>query len=455
MVIPQRIHFVGIGGIGMSALARYLLARGHDVSGSDQSANGQVPDLRAAGARIAVGHRAVNVRNAELVVVTSAAPESNPEIVAARELGIPVIKRAELLAEISNAGFGIAVAGTHGKTTTSALIGWILVSAAFDPTVLIGGTSANLGSNARVGGDRVVVEADEYDASFLRLRPRIGVITNVEPDHLDFYGSVDRIHDAFRRFAAGVSETLVYCADDPILATIAGGLSVETIGYGRNAGTFRASRIEEDGLMTSFSLIAPEGETRFATPLAGPHHVLNVSAAIVVARVLGVPGPAITEAVASYRGVARRLEVKGEEGGVLVMDDYAHHPTEIKADLAAIKKRYGRPLRVIFQPHTYSRTSDFLADFAQSFSAADAVYLLDIYAARETDTRGMSGEDLARETSLRHPAVTYTPAMGECLVQIARDTRPGDMVVTMGAGDVDRLGPAILDTMRAQDSSPA
>lgn len=449
MHIPQRVHFVGIGGIGMSALARYLVARGHDVSGSDRSANGEVPSLRALGTRVAVGHDAANIRGAELVVVTSAAPESNPEVVAARELGVPVVKRSELLAAISNAGFGIAVAGTHGKTTTSALIGWILLSAGLDPTVLIGGTSANLGSNQRVGGNYIVVEADEYDASFLALRPPVAVITNVEPDHLDFYGSVDRIHNAFHRFAEGVSQTLVYCADDPVLAEIVAEIGAETIGYGRHEGTYRACRIEETGLLTTFSLTGPDDEIRFTSPLAGPHHVLNATAAIVVARVIGVPAPAVVEAVASYRGVARRLEVKGEASGVLVMDDYAHHPTEIQADLAAIKRRYGRPLRVVFQPHTYSRTHDFLADFAQSFDSADAVYLLDIYAARETDTRGISGADLARETSRRHPATIYAPTMDECLAAIVRDLRPGDMIVTMGAGDVGGLGPAILEMLRA------
>src|SRR5579875_1056043 len=304
----------------MSALARYLLARGHTVSGSDRVGVGQLPELHAAGARVTVGHDAVNVGDAQLVVVTSAAGADNPEILAAHSAHIPVLKRAELLAEISNAGKGIAVAGTHGKTTTSAMISWILVHAGLDPTVLIGGTSADLGSNARVGSNLVVVEADEYDASFLRLHPEIAVITNVEPDHLDFYSTVDRLHDAFRRFAAQVQRTLVICADDPVLPGLVAGLRPSVVSYGRTAGDYVVHNIAEGRHATRFTLLGPNGSADFSTPLAGPHHVLNATAAVLTARQLDVPDVVIAEAVSSYRGVARRLEVKGEAAGVLVMD---------------------------------------------------------------------------------------------------------------------------------------
>ncbi len=447
----RRVHFVGIGGIGMSALARWLLAGGYTVSGCDSEANQQSAALAALGAGISRGHHGEHVRDVDLVVVTSAIQDGNPDVLAARRLGIPVIKRAELLAEIASAGRGIAVAGTHGKTTTSALIGHVLTQADLDPTILIGGVSANLGSNARMGAsDLVVVEADEYDASFLHLKPEIAVITNAEADHLDFYGTVDMVHQAYRDFACGVSKRLILCADDPWLSTLTNGTVSSIDTYGITYGDLRAQGIVDTGEHTRFSAVTGDRALPIQMSLAGRHMVRNALAAILVARYLGLGDQDIARGVATFRGVARRLERRGEAAGILVIDDYAHHPTEIVSNLAALRERYHRPIRLIFQPHTYSRTKSFLSEFAASFGGAEAVYLLDIYASRERDMLGISGRDLANEAKRLRGQITYTET-GECAVEtVLREVQPGDIVLTMGAGDVNRIGDQILDALRTR-----
>jgi UDP-N-acetylmuramate--alanine ligase len=445
----HHVHFVGIGGIGMSALARLLLARGYRVSGSDQSPGEQGDALSRLGASVVPHHAPENVRGADLLVVSSAVPRDNPEIRAAEAARIPMVKRSELLASIMNPSKGIAIAGTHGKTTTSALVGHILTYAGRDPTILIGGVARNLGSNARLGASQlVVVEADEYDASFLRLRPSIAVITNIEPDHLDFYGTLQGIHAAFRRFAQGVRDTLIIDADDPALPGIVSGIGASVVDYGLREGAWRAEHIREHGGITHFRVRGGSKKAVYSTSLAGSHNVANCLAAIVVAHALGLTHDKIVPAVASFEGVARRFERKGEAGDVLVFDDYAHHPTEIRVNLAAMKSRFGRPLHVIFQPHTYSRTSALLEDFAESFAEARAVYLMDIYAARETDTMGVSGQRLADETARRHAHVSFTPTADATVSAVVKNVSPGDLVITMGAGDVHRLGPLILDRLR-------
>ncbi|HZU12558.1 MAG TPA: UDP-N-acetylmuramate--L-alanine ligase [Chloroflexota bacterium] len=447
-MIGQHVHMVGIGGIGMSALARHLLSRGIAVSGSDRQPGEQGEALRALGATVYSGHEASHIAGADLVVITSAVAADNPEIIAAKSAGIPVMKRAELLAEIANPAFGIAVAGTHGKTTTSALIAHILTEAGRDPTVLIGGISKNLGSNARVGGEITVIEADEYDASFLRLRPRLAVITNVEPDHLDFYGSAENVHKAFRQFAGQVRDTLVVCADDVGACDAARASTARVMTYGLRPSDVQAESLAPAPNRTSFTVKSTHGDQAYTIPLAGLHNVRNALAAIAVAGRLDVPPAQIAAALTSFQGVGRRLEVIGEASNIQVVDSYGHHPTEIRHDLAALGQS-GRPIRLIFQPHTYSRTKSFLKDFATSFERAESVYLLDIYAARETDTLGISGSDLAAEAALHHPRVAYTASMGATLRRVLDDVRPGDLVVTMGAGDVNRLGPQVLERLRA------
>jgi UDP-N-acetylmuramate--alanine ligase len=447
----ERVHFVGIGGIGMSALARYLHARGVTVSGSDRTENDQTEELRALGIRVAIGHAPENLNHPKLVVYSSAVPVDNPELVAARARSILVAKRSVLLAAIVNRLTSIAVAGTHGKSTTSALIAHLLLTAGNDITVLIGGISGNLRSNARTGnGDIVVTEADEYDASFLQLRPAIGVITNVEAEHLDFYETLDRVHDAFRAFARSASRVLVVCADDPALPLLTGDTSARLVTYGISAGEWRASDIRDHGGHTEFTVRHGDMAHQFNMSLAGRHNVLNALAGIAVADCLSVDMHQSERGLASFAGVKRRFEMKGEAGGVLVMDDYAHHPTEIRVNLAAMRERFGRPIRVIFQPHTFSRTHTLLRDFAGSFADASAVYLTDIYAAREDNLWGITGRDLADAVSRHRPQVVFSGSPAATLDRVIGDVRPGDLVVTMGAGDISQLGSAILAALKAQ-----
>jgi UDP-N-acetylmuramate--alanine ligase len=441
----QHVHFVGIGGIGMSSLARLLLAQGYQVSGSDSAGGEQSEALAGLGAAVATGHRAEHVDGADLVVVTSAVRPENPEIQAALALGIPVVKRAELLATIVNAGHGIAVAGTHGKTTTSGLIGFVLTEAGLDPTILVGGISLDLKSNARAGGDLVVAEADEYDASFLRLRPSIGVITNAEPEHLDFYGTAERMYDAFREFALAVTETLVICADDPALPGLVDNVSARIVTYGIGASDWHAVDVELRETETRFCAVHNDSCHEYCTALAGLHNVRNALAAIAVADAVGVPQATIARALGAFSGMGRRLEYRGEAGGVLVIDDYGHHPTEIRDVLRALKEKYRRPIRLIFQPHTFSRTKAFMGDFATSFADAEAVYLLDIYASRELDSLGISGQDLAVAATQHHPRVTFVGAKDEAVRAVLAEARSGDVVVTMGAGDIYELVPLLLE----------
>ena len=425
----RRVHFVGIG-----------------VSGSDSSRGDQIEALAALGAAVYVGHNADNLDGAGLVVATSAASLDNAEIIEARARGIPVIKRSDLLASILNPLRGIAVAGTHGKTTTSALIAWILTSAGLDPSVLIGGISSNLGSNARLGrSDVVVAEADEYDGSFLKLEPEIAVITNVEADHLDYYETEERMRSAFADFAARTTGSLIVCSDDRFLASLR--TDVELVTYGTGTADWRIVDVQEDRDVTSFALTHGNATERFTTRLAGKHNATNATAAIVVASLLGLPTAKIRDAVASFSGTARRFECKGKAGDVLVVDDYAHHPTEIRVNLEAARRRFSRPVRLVFQPHTYSRTKSLMDGFVSAFQGADSVYLMDIYAARETDTLGITGEDLAKAAMRVHPGVRYTKDPESTVAAVALEARPGDLILTMGAGDVDRLGPQILEAL--------
>jgi UDP-N-acetylmuramate--alanine ligase len=383
------------------------------------------------------------------VVITAAVGAAHPEVAAAERLGIPVIKRARLLADLANPRREIAVAGTHGKSTTSALIGHILTTTGRDPTILIGGTSLNLGSNARLGAsDLVVVEADEYDASFLHLRPAVAVITNVGTDHLDYYGTPEGVRAAFARFASAVTETLVLGADDPGLELRpAHGAVVRT--YGLTAGELRARSIRQEGGLTRFTAVSGEGECEYELQPPGRHMVGNALAAICVASTLGVPEDDIRQALASFRGVARRSEIKGEAHGVLVIDDYAVHPREIEMTLAALRERYRRPIRVLFQPHTYSRVAAHFDDFARAFGDASAVYVLDIYAAREVETLGMHSRTLAAAITRTGVPAIYAGDGETAIDALLAAVESGDLVVTMGAGDVYRLGPAVLEGVKA------
>jgi len=456
---PGTAHFVGIGGIGVSALARMLLRRGWQVTGSDLRASEITDDLSRHGARIHIGHGAAHVGNPDFVVYTAAARDDNPELQAARRRGIPTIKRAELLGHLMAGKRGIAVAGTHGKTTTTALIGLALVRAGLDPTVFIGGEAPELGGNYREGsGDLLVAEADEFDGSFLKLKPEIAVITNIEPEHLDFYGDFEHVKTAFHQFMEGATGPVVYCADDPVLQEMLPDLrpeapqhAVETreacaVSYGiQQDAQWRAQDLRPNDA-GGFDFLAslngaPFGS--FSLRIPGRHNVSNALAAIAVVAPQGVSPNCLQAALREFGGVKRRFQVLGTSDGVTVVDDYAHHPTEVRATLAAARARYpGRRIQCLFQPHTYSRTRTLMPLFADAFVDADKVWITEIYPAREENLWDVTGEELSR--NIRHPAIAFVGDLHHAGEQVLPDLEPGDVLLLLGAGDIYHLGPVIL-----------
>jgi UDP-N-acetylmuramate--alanine ligase len=449
----RRLHFVGAGGVGMSGLAEILLlSTPLEISGCDKERSENTDRLTALGAKIAYGHDAAHVEQADLVVISSAIAESSPEVEAARKKGIPVIRRAEMLAEIMRLKQGIAVAGTHGKTTTTSLTGMVLTEAGFDPTIVVGGRVRILGTNARLGkGDFLVAEADEYDRSFLELTPVVAVVTNIEADHLDTYRDLADILDAFTIFANRVPfyGAVVACQDDPGVREILPRVKRRVVTYGESPeASLRAGEIRLEASGTTFDVW--EGKTwslgTVRLPLPGRHNVLNALAAIAVGRELSIPFPTIARALKDFTGVIRRFETKGERGGVLVLDDYAHHPTEITATLAAARQVHpGRRLVALFQPHLYSRTRDFAAEFGRSLAGCDLAIVTDIYPSREKPLPGVTGDLVAQAArSAGHPAVIYISDKTRVAGELERVLKSGDLLLTMGAGDVVRLGEAYL-----------
>ncbi len=454
-----RVHFVGIGGAGLSAIARVLLEQGARVSGSDLALSPAAEALARDGARVYLGHRAGQVGAAEMVVVSSAVPEDNVEVQAARAAGIPVVGRAQVLGELMAGRVGVAVAGTHGKTTTTAMIATVLCHAGLDPTYIVGGIVPGLGGNAHHGsGPHFVVEADEYDHTFLGLRPRVAVITNVEHDHPDCYPTLGHLRLAFADFAALLPPDglLVVCRDDRVAREIGAGLIAQgqrVVSYGlREAATWTALDLRADPAGGSEFRAVRDGqalgEVRLRVP--GAHNVLNALATLAVADHLGLPFPTVRSALEGFRGVARRFELKGEVDGVTVIDDYAHHPTEIRATLAAARERFpGRPLWAVWQPHTYSRTRALLTEFAQAFAGADHALVLPIYPAREQDTLGVSSEDVV--AAMHHPDARALGSLEEAVAVLGLEVRSGDVVLTLGAGDGDRVGEWLLIALRGEE----
>ena len=451
----RRVHFVGIGGVGMAALARYLLDRGNSVSGSDLHLNSLTAALRERGASITEGHDAVHLPpNAEMVVYSSAVPADNPELLAARQRGLPVIKRAALLGRILAEQRGIAVAGTHGKTTTTAMIALILKRAGLDPSYLVGGNVPDLDGGAHAGsGLYVVAEADEFDGSLAYLRPHIAVITNVEAEHLDYFGTEEGVVDAFRRFALEVQPhgCLFLCADDPHLQRIAGSwpagaAQLVTYALDRPADWTAADERIEGGRWSFEVRHTGVAWARFSLQVPGRHNVANALVAGAVADRLGVPPDLASQAIESFRGAARRFELHGTAGGVTIVDDYAHHPTEIRATLRAARARFpGRRLAVLFQPHLYSRTRLLLDDFVASLSEADLVVVADISAAREPHDPGVSSQDLA--SALAPDIGRYGGDLQSAAALLVALLRPGDVVFTMGAGDVNTAISYLQETL--------
>jgi len=446
----RRVHFVGIGGSGMAPLAQVLLESGLRVQGSDLRASATTARLAAAGARVFEGHRAEQVEGVELVVISSAVPADNPELLRARALGLTIVKRAEVWGELMRRQRTIAVAGTHGKTTTSAMIATLLSGAGLDPTFMVGGELLESGSGARLGrGPYLVAEADEFDGSFLKFVPWTAVLTNIEADHLDYYGSLDAIVAAFQRFVALLPADghAVLCWDDPRVRALAlpGGTSLASYGFAEDA-EWRATAVQPNEAGGNDFELLRDGERvgTFRLQLPGRHNVSNALAALAVGGLLGVSSEAAYEALAGFRGTRRRLELRGVAGGVKVYDDYAHHPTEVKATLAAARERHAGRLWVVFQPHTYHRTKQLLPEFATAFALADRVLITDIYLppGREVDTVGITARDLLR--AMDHPGAAYVGSLDAAVAYLERALRPGDWVLTMGAGDVYGVAEVIL-----------
>jgi UDP-N-acetylmuramate--alanine ligase len=439
------IHFVGIGGIGMSGIAEVLLNLGYQVSGSDQRESEVTRRLQTLGGQICVGHRAAHVRNADVVVVSSAVKPDNPEVSAAHRRGIPVIPRAEMLGELMRVKDGVAVAGSHGKTSTTTMVATILAQAGLDPTVIIGGKAKVFGSNARLGaGEVLVAEADESDGSFRHLVPMVAIITNIDREHMDHYGTETALRTAFLDFANHVPfyGVVVVCADNPTAAGLVPELLKRHVTYGLSAGDYRGEILSADAQGTRLRVWV-HGEVRgeVVVRMPGVHYAQNALAALCVADVFGVPFATSCEALAAFGGVDRRFSVRGEVGGVLVVDDYGHHPTEIAATITAAKL-FKRRLVVAFQPHRYSRTKDLMKDFASALAGADEVVLTDIYAAGESPIPGVDIQAVLRTFPTGGKA-SYVERKGMTNALIAR-LRSGDLLLTLGAGDITQVATEVL-----------
>ncbi len=464
----QRIHFVGIGGSGMNGIAEVLINLGYAVSGSDLSDTEVTRRLARLGGTVVQGHAAENVKNAQVVVVSTAVQRDNVEVLAAREQGIPVIQRAEMLAELMRMKYGIAVAGAHGKTTTTSLVATVLGEGGLDPTVVIGGRLNQYGSSAKLGkGEIMVAEADESDGSFLKLAPTVAVITNIDAEHLDFYGSEARIYDAFAAFAGKVPfyGAVILCLDEASIRALMPRIDKRLITYGF---TPQADLRAENLIITPAGVrfdATFKGEPigAFTVPLTGRHNAQNAMAAICTGLDLGVEVEVIRTSLAAFGGVGRRFERKGEKDGVTVVDDYGHHPTEVKAVLAAAREGFPeRRLVVVFQPHRYTRTRDQMGAFAQAFHGADSLVLMDIYAAGETPIANIDAATLlGRIKACGHRDARHEGTRAAVLKHLAATLEPGDVLLTLGAGDVWKVGEAYLsdgavaDGTVAADAAPA
>jgi UDP-N-acetylmuramate--alanine ligase len=456
----RRVHFVGIGGIGMSGIAELLANLGYRVSGSDARRSDLTDRLVSLGVQVAVGHAAASVGDADVVVVSSAIAAANPEVAEARARKVPVIQRAEMLAELMRLRFGIAVAGAHGKTTTTSMVALMLERAGLDPTAVIGGRLSAFGSNARLGlGQYMVAEADESDRSFLRLSPAIAIVTNIDREHLDAYGSFDRLVEAFTDFANRVPfyGAVVACLDDPPVAAMLPAVTRRVITYGSAAAAdVRGEGLDTDGRTARCHVRyqvrgvpngAGAGELVLNVP--GRHNLLNALAAVAVGLEVGVPFDRIVSALATFHGVERRYQVRGTVRDVTVIDDYGHHPTEVAAVLRTARAGHPKRLVAVFQPHRFSRTRDLLEDFGPALALADVVVLTDIYSAGETPIPGVTIESLAAAVRRAAPDVRVVASLDELPAALSRLAQPGDLIVTLGAGSIGALGDRILAALGA------
>src|SRR2546426_7461070 len=460
----QRVHFVGIGGIGMSGIAEVLLNLGFKISGSDLKPWSVTDRLASLGATIFNEHRAENVSGAEVVVVSSAVPHNNPELAEARAQHIPVIQRAEMLAELMRLKYGIAVAGMHGKTTTTSMVAAVLAASGLDPTVVVGGRVDAMGSNARLGNSQyMVAEADESDRSFLKLSPILAVVTNIDREHMNCYRNMRDVKRAFLDFMDRVPfyGMVVLCNDDPILRRLLPQIPRRVVTYGTRRGSDFHIKVRECGFdnqnnhpISRFDVIyrgTNIGDFRLRVP--GAHNVLNATAAIAVGIRLDIQVGQIRAALETFHGVERRFQLRGKVAGISVIDDYGHHPTEIRATLAAARQCGFRHIHVVFQPHRYTRTRDLADEFATAFEQADSLVVLDIYAASEQPIEGITGEMLAKSISeTGGVAAQYVASFADAVAAVSAAAQPGDMVLTLGAGSVSQLGPMILEQLTLKGS---
>ncbi len=459
----RHIHFIGIGGSGLSAIARVLLERGELVSGSDRQLSPLAEGLRSAGARLYLGHQAENVHGADVVVRSSAIPDENVEVQEARALGIPVLKRAEFLDDLLRGYRVIGIAGTHGKTTTTAMVAWLLTALGADPSFIIGGVAKNLGANAHSGkGEYFVIEADEYDYMFLGLSPWIGVVTNIEYDHPDCFPSPQAFDQAFRAFAERIlpAGSLIACQDDRGASQLLAEMktigkktltyALEPVAGGVRVDYYPRNLTPEQGGGYAFALYC--GDERLAQvrlQVPGVHNVRNALAALAVIDSLHLSVPEAARALAEYQGTGRRFEVRGEVNGITVIDDYAHHPTEIRTTLETARQAYPqRDIWAVWQPHTYSRTRMLMSDYVEAFGAADHVLVTEIYAAREAPpSNGFSSRQVV--DAMRHPDARYVESLDESVAYLLRNLRPGSVLIVLSAGDADQISSQIVQSVHS------
>src|SRR5437773_407470 len=465
----QRIHFVGIGGIGMSGIAEVLLNLGYKISGSDLKRSSVTDRLHGLGATIFDGHTVTNIAGAEVVVTSSAIAAENPEVAEAHKLHVPVIQRAEMLAELMRLKYGIAIAGMHGKTTTTSMVAAVLAAGGLDPTVVVGGRVDAMGSNARLGKSQyLVAEADESDRSFLKLSPILAVVTNIDREHMDCYRNMRDVKNAFLEFMDRVPfyGMVVACNDDGLLRRLLPRVQRRTLTYGTKRGSdfyIKLNAGNAGGLvrghgqpLSRFRVSYRKQDLgEFTLHVPGVHNILNATAAIAVGIGLDVGVEPIRKALDQFRGVDRRFHLRGQAAGVYVIDDYGHHPTEIKATLAAARQYGFGKVHVVFQPHRYSRTRDLMEEFTSAFGDADSLFVLDIYAASEKPIAGVSADILAqriRET-MTPKVVQYADSFANAVESVAAVAQDGDMILTLGAGSVSQLGPMILERLKEREAA--
>ncbi|MEW6715798.1 MAG: UDP-N-acetylmuramate--L-alanine ligase [Nitrospirota bacterium] len=457
----ERIHFVGIGGVGMSGIAEVLKNLGYDVKGSDMKESETTRRLSSLGITVNIGHKAENIEDAHVVVISSAVSADNPEVVSAKERSIPVIPRAEMLAELGRLKYGVLIAGAHGKTTVTSLVASVLASGGLDPTVVIGGKLKGIGSNAKLGeGEFLVAEADESDGSFLRLAPTIAVVTNIDREHMDFFKDIYEVKKAFLLFANKVPfyGLSILCGDDKYIKELLPEVRRRFFTYGLSEGLNLVARdISSDGLKSKFKAVL-NGESLgiFEVPLIGAHNVCNCLASIAVAVELEIDMKSVKAALSDFSGVQRRFELKGVAAGIRVFDDYGHHPTEIKATLRAAKSALSRRpggekgrLVVLFQPHRYSRTSDLMSEFSDAFTDADKVVLMDIYAAGERPINGVNSEVLSKGIRDAGKDVEHIKERAEVATYLIESLKSGDTLLTLGAGDVWKIGEEVVKRLKS------